>query len=135
MTRLVTPRLADQLQRRTDEYTYGSMAIYFPPPAIDAVLDEYGQPALVTAGTPIYCSFEIPSNQTQLLERWNAGMDISTTYAEIRFKGNVIPDKGGRFKVTGRFDQIDYLNETFEVVYVDNRGSFGYKCLLKQVKV
>ena len=130
--RLITSALAHQIQRRVVEYAYDSTAIYIMPDP-DDTLDEYGQPTGATIEVPVSCSFNIVT-QARMIELWRDFADVSQIFGEIHLR-DVAPNKAGKFRITGRFSDQNYVDELFEVVYVDDRGTFGYMCLLQQVKI
>jgi len=130
MPRLASNRLIHQLQRKTKTAFYGDVVTYYATPSAENGLDKYGQPTAATSGTDIDCSF----NDKPSRERWGKSMDIQGIAGEVRFDG-VTPDKGGRIKVTMRWDEADTIPHIYEIVDIRQRGEFGYECLLKAVKI
>jgi hypothetical protein len=129
MTRqLVIPRLASQLQRVTEAHAYTDAAVYYGEPTLVSV-DEYGQPTYAATGTTFACSF----TDKPKMELWQDA-DIQAVEAEIRFT-DVTPTKGGRIKITKRFGDSDYADKTFEIIGIQNRGTFGYVCALRAVSI
>lgn len=130
MPRLASTRLVSQLQRQTEEMFYGEEVIYYAPPDAETDLDEYGQPSENDDGVTVACSF----NDKPSKEKWGSAMDIQNIAGEIRLSSPQ-PDKGGRFQITGRWDEADSNPHVFDIVDIRQRGTFGYECLLKAVKI
>lgn len=92
--------------------------------------DEYNNEIVGIIETTIECSF----TDKPAFEAWRNYADIAQIEAEIRFMG-IIPTKGDQIKLTGRFETTDFVDETFEVIGIRNRDSFGWMCALKKVAV
>lgn len=122
----ITDRLTEQIQRRTESYTYTDTAYYIAAPSI-ASLDEYGHPTPSTTETEFFCAFTDKPN----VETWKE-MDIEEVNAEIRFSA-FEPDKGGKIRLASHFGVE--TDQTFEIVGIQNRGAFGWVCGLKAVSV
>lgn len=125
---LVTQRLANQLQRRTESASFTDTANYFAPPSL-SVLDEYGQPTQTTQHTAVSCSF----TDKPAVEKWTGYADIEEIAAEVRVS-SITPAKGGRFTIISRFGN-DVTEKTYEIVGIQDRGAFGYVCALKAVTI
>ena len=125
----VSTRLAAQLQRRTENYTYTDTAVYIPPSGTGSQ-DSYGQPSGSATESTIDCSFTDNPNA----ERWRNDADVQQLDAEIRFSSATTPTKGGKFRVTYQFGQA-VTNRTFEIIGIQNRSQIGYVCALKAVKI
>lgn len=128
MPQLVSTRLAAQLQRRTADHAYTDAGYYIPEPDL-TTLDEYGQPTASTTLIPVSCSFTDKPNR----ETWRGDVDIETVEAEARFS-TPAPTKGGRFRITERFGQT-VAERTFEIIGIQDRGTFGFVCALKVVTI
>jgi hypothetical protein len=126
MPQLVSPRLASQLQRRTAAHAYTDTA-YYTPEADLTSLDEYGQPTASTSRVPVSCSF----TDKPKIENWRGDADVESVEAEIRFT-TPAPDKGGRITIARRFGQ-PVAERTFEIIGIQDRGTFGYVCALRAV--
>jgi hypothetical protein len=124
MPQLVSTRLASQLQRRTAAHAYTDTA-YYTPEADLTSLDEYGQPTASTSMVPVQCSF----TDKPKVEIWRGDVDIQQIEGEIRF-ATPAPTKGGQIRITHRFGQ-PVAERTFEIIGVQDRGTFGYVCALK----
>lgn len=128
MPQLVTPRLAAQLQRMTEGATYTDTAYYIPEAS--GALDEYGQPTPSTTRTLVSCSFtDKPSS-----EKWKGYADVEELAAEIRLSA-LIPTKGGRVTIVSRFGEEVVTQQTYEVIGIQDRATFGYVCALKVVTI
>jgi len=128
MTFLVNSRLSAELMRRTKGYVFNDLAYYIPE-ADTTTLDEYGQPTASTERISISCSF----TDKPKMEIWRGEADIQEVEAEIRFVSPA-PTKGGKFIISKRFGE-DITEKTFEIVGIQDRGSFGFVCALKAVTI
>lgn len=126
---LVNPRLAAQLQRKTEELFYSDLAVLLIDVPTGAY-DEYNQPVMTENEIPIECSFT--DNPAQ--EQWIGYADIQLLAAEIRFAAPT-PGKGDRIKLTGRFGGIVAPIDEYEIIGIRDRGTFGYVCALKKVSI
>lgn len=127
--RLANPRLVAQLQRMTASGAYGDTAVLLAD-VPTGTYDPYNNPVVTTTETVLACSF----TDKPKMETWKDYADIEVVEAEIRFKSPA-PTKGNRVKVTGRFDNPDYTDKTFEIIGIQDRGDFGYVCALRAVAV
>lgn len=126
MPRLASNRLAKQLQRIAESSAYGDSGTLLHDTV--SSLDEYGQPSVTTTSTAVSCSF----TDKPAKENWQDFTDISEIDAEVRFT-DATPASGDRFTITGRFDDTNYTDATFEIIDIQNRGAFGFVCALKKV--
>lgn len=126
----VSPRLADQIKRRVEAYTYTDTAVYITPASVE-VTDAYGQPSGTATEETIACSFtdRIPGAGS---ERWRGDVDIEQLAGEIRFSSETVPTKGGKIRITHIFG-AEVTNKTFEIIGIQNRSQLGYVCALKAV--
>lgn len=125
----VSDRLAAQIQRRTEAYTYTDTAVYIPPQSATS-LNSYGQPNGGATEATIDCSFTDKPNA----ERWRNDADIQQLDAEIRFDSATTPTKGGKFRITYQFGQA-VTNRTYEIIGIQNRSQIGYVCALKAISI
>lgn len=129
MVRLANPRLVKQLQRATAGYAYGDLA-YLIKQIGTGVYDENNTETMITVEIPLECNFtDKPSR-----EIWKDYADIGQVDAEIRFVGHD-PAKGDTVKLTSRFDGISHSNDTFEIIGISNRYTFGYVIALRKVAI
>lgn len=127
MPALASNRLAKQLQRKTAEHAFWDTGNLLHDTV--SSLDSYGQPVVSTSSTAVACSFtDMPD-----LERWKDYADITQVSAEVRFS-SATPVSGDRFTVTGRLDDSAYVDQTFEIIGIKDRGAFGYVCALRKVQ-
>ena len=129
MPALASNRLAKQLQRDTSAYAFWDTGNLLQDTVTG--LDSYGQPTVTTASTATACSFTDMPN----LERWKDYADVDQISAEVRFAGSTVPARGNRFTVTGRYDDSAYVDQTYEIIGIKDRGAFGYVCALKKVQI
>ena len=127
--RLPNARLVAQLQQRVADGFYADTASILQ----DVVnsLDGFGQPSTTTTTTEISCSF----TDKPKVEKWEGHADISQIAAEIRYNSTPIPVKGNKVTLTGRFDSTDYVDQTFEIIGIQDRDVFGHLCALMLVTV
>ena len=130
MRRLIQSRLASQLQHATADVAYGDKAFYYPPMNPDTGLDSYGQPTTQPAIVPIDCSF----TDKPATERWRGDIDLAELSAEVRFAG-LLPDKGGKFLLVEHFADPNYVDTLYEIIGVQDRGTFGIVSALKKVQI
>ena len=131
MPRLPNSRLTAQLQKLTRSQFYGDSAsiLQYAP----GTLDSYGQAsAATTTTTAIACSFTDLSG-TAAMEKWMSLGDVAQVVAEIRWEGSPTPANGDEVTLTGRFDGTGMVDQTFEVVGIQDRDTFGYVCALQKV--
>lgn len=127
---LLTGRLAAQLPKLVNEYAFTDTAIYYAQASPSDQLDEHGHTIETEIGTTISCNF-VDEFQVSERERWKPIGDISNTVAEIRFFAPPVPQNGGKFKLTHK-NGIELENQkVYEVVFLQNRGAFGWVCSLK----
>jgi len=126
MPNLIPNRLAKELERKTEEYMYWDTGTLLH----DTVsgLDEYGQPTVSTTSTSVSCSY----TDSPDMEQWKDYTDIAKVSAEVRFS-DATPVSGDRFTITGRWDDSTFTDQTFEIVEIKDRGTFGFVCALKKV--
>ena len=128
--KLANNRLVNQLQGFVEDAVYNDTADIL----VDTTgnLDVNGQPtSKTTASTSVACSFTNKPKE----ENWVGYADISQLAAEIRYAGSPAPAKGNRVKLTGRFGDSSYTDETFEIIGIQDRGDMGYKVALKAIAV
>lgn len=126
--RLANARLVAQLQQKVSDGLYGDTADILQD--ANPSLDAFGQPTSVsTTTTAIACSF----SDKPKVEKWAGHADISMIAAEIRYAGSPAPAKGNRVTLTGRFDGTGYVDNTFEIIGIQDRDAFGYVCALMKV--
>lgn len=125
---LVNSRLANQLHRLTTGLAYNDEAIYYPPPDPDGPFDSHGQPTRSTSFFPVACSFTDKPD----IESWKDFIDVAGITAEIRLD-ELIPQKGGTFLLVKHFGDYEYEDTLFEIIGVQNRGTFGSIAALKKV--
>lgn len=125
--RLASARLVSQLQRRTAESFYGDSG-YLLIDVSTGAFDDYNNAIVTTTEVPISCSF----TDTPSMENWKDLGDVQEINGEVRF-ATPRPEKGYKFKLTGRFDRHAYPDTTFEIIGIRNRDTFGYLCALKAV--
>lgn len=128
MTRLLSAKLAADIQRRTQEGAYGDTANYIARTTSSS--DSYGQPTYSTTSTAITCSF----TDRPARERWADYADIGAVEAEIRF-ASPAPNKADYITLTGHFDDSAYVDKTYEIIGIRNRGALGYVCALRAVEL
>jgi hypothetical protein len=129
MVRLAVPRLVKQLQRLTAGYAYGDLG-YLVKQIGTGVFDENNTETMSTLEIPVECAFtDKPST-----EIWRDYADIGQIDAEVRFAGHD-PNKADTFKIASRFDGTGHSDETFEVIGISNRYTFGYVLALRKVAV
>ena len=128
MPRLASNRLAKSIQARTVRYAYGDTASYLARTSTSS--DAMGQPVITTTTTAIECSF----TDKPALESWRDYGDIGQIDAEIRF-ASPAPSKADRITLTGHFDNAAYVDRTFEIIGIRDRGEFGYVCALRAVVI
>jgi len=130
MHKLISQRLARQLQRVTEEVAYNDVAFYISPPDT-TVLDDFGQPLPSTERTQVKCSFtDSPS-----LEDWKEYVDVQQLAAEVRLSREVTPQKGGTIELVTHFNDPSFANTIYEILGIRDRGLFGYMCALKKAVV
>lgn len=125
---LVTTRLAAQLQRHTEAYTFTDAGEYIAQPGLSS-LDEYGQPNAAAVVTIVACSF----TDKPAVEKWQGYADVAEIAAEVRLS-DVTPNKGAQFTITDRFGD-SVTEQTFEIIGVQDRGAFGFVCALKAISL
>lgn len=135
--RLTTRRGMLRIARRAQDMFFNDYAYYFPPPNPDTNLDDYGQPktGAVESGQvgPVRCSFV---DSTTEARKWVGDDDIQHIDALIRLDRSVTPEKGGRFVLAGRFNELDaYVDATYEVVNVRDRDVYGFVCGLRRASI
>lgn len=123
---LLSSRLAEQFQRRTEAGFYGDRATYIR--RTNSTADTFGQLAITTTSTKISCSF----SDGGASESWKDYADVEQIDATIRFTAPV-PAKGDQITLTGRYENSDYTDRTFEIVGIRDRGVLGYVCALRAV--
>ena len=127
--RLATPRLVKHLQRITAKYAYGDLG-YLIKQIGTGVFDENNTETMTVIEIPLDCSFtDKPSR-----EIWNDYADIGQVDAEIRFVGHD-PSKGNTVRLSSRFDGTSHSNDTFEIIGISNRYTFGYVVALRKVSL
>lgn len=132
--RVASSRLVAQLQQTVDDGFYGDTASILQDTFVS--YDAAGQPVNTTASTSVSCSFtDAIKMSPTALEKWKAFADISQIEAEIRYNSLPVPKKGNRVTLTGRFDSTDYVDNTFEIIGIQDRDVFGFVCALKKVEV
>ena len=129
MTLLANPRLTAQLARRMVAHTFKDTCSFVAVGV--GSYNEYGEPVESNTTTAnIACSFTDKPD----FEQWRDYGDVSVIAAEIRQK-QIVPTRGSRFTLTGRFGSTDYVDQTFEIVDIRNRDVFGYVCALKVAQI
>ena len=126
MPRLASARVSAQLQRRSVSGFYGDTANYHA--RTSASTDSFGQPVISITTTAIACSF----TDRPALENWRNYADIGVVDAEIRFVSPA-PAKGDQITLTAHFGSTAYVDKTFDIVGIRDRGPFGYVCALRAV--
>jgi hypothetical protein len=124
----ISDRLASRIQRRTEAHAYTDAGYYIPAPDPN-ITDTYGQVTVSTTLIPVTCSF----TDKPKMETWRGDADVQGVEAEVRF-ATPAPSKGGKFKITERFGQT-VTSQAFEIIGIQNRGTFGYVCALKAVSL
>ena len=128
--RLASARLTAQLQNEVENMFYGDTATISQ--YTQTGIDSNRQPTGTTATTSVSGSFSyISSSSTDLREKWTNQFDITKLVAEFRYNSSPVPKKGDTVAITGRYDESAYVDKTFEVVGIINRGRFGYLLGLK----
>jgi len=127
MPLLTNSRIAEQLDRETQELFYSDIAKIYQYTVTG--YDDYGQPETTTVSTEISCSFTDKISP----ERWKDFADVAEFVAEIRFQSPT-PSKGNRVELKDFFDTA-YTDKTYEIAGIRDRGEFGYVCALKDVKI
>lgn len=123
-------RLAEQLQRVAENSFYGDDGFLIKSVA-SGTYDTYNHPVMTVTNIPVSGSFtDKPSR-----EIWKDHLDLAVIEGEIRFKSQTAPDKGDKFRITGRFGSQNYPDKTYEIMGIVNRGQFGFVCALKTVEV
>ena len=130
--RLANSRLVAQMQRRIVDGFYGDSASVLQDTVTS--LDANGQPNVTTTTTAISCNFTNIGG-AQGLEKWKGYADISQIAAELRYEGSPVPAKGNRVTLTGRFDSTDYVDQTFEIIGIQDRDALGYVCALMLAEI
>ena len=129
MVRLATPRLVKQLQRLTEKGAYGDLG-YLIKQIGTGTFDENNTETMTTVEISVECAFtDKPS-----MEIWRDYADIGQVDGEVRFVGHD-PNKADTFKIASRFDGTNYSNDTFEIIGISNRYTFGYVLALRKVAV
>lgn len=131
--RIAGARQVAQIQDRIESHVYTDTATYYASAPAEGSQDAHGQPPTPTegAGAKIDCSFsDKPSKEV-----WADYADIDEIAGEIRINDDFIPDKGGQFLVTGRFDELTGRDQVYEIVGIRDRGAMGFLCLLKFVTI
>jgi hypothetical protein len=122
------------LQRETQRLAYGDVAYYYRPPNPDENLDEFGHPTEVIKGVRLECSFNPASAKSR--EQWTEQIEVAKFDVEIRFgPDEITPKKGGQFKLTTKFDNPEFADQTYEVIGIQDRGNLGYLCALHRVEI
>jgi len=129
MTRLPNANSVARLKERMQDMFFGDTAAVLQDTVTS--LDSYGQPNVTTVTTAIDCSFTDKPNP----EVWKNFADITEVSAEIRYTGAPVPVKGNRITLKGRFDGTSYVDQTFEIIDIQDRDVFGYVCALKKVEI
>ena len=130
MPRLASNRLVQELQSRTVGLFYGDTATIAQTSV--STLDVYGQPnATTVTSTSVACSFTDKPDA----EKWKNYTDISQLSAEIRYAGTPAPAAGNTITLTGRYDDADYTDTTYEVIGIQDRGALGVLVALKKVSI
>lgn len=127
--RTVNARLVAQMQQTIENGFYADTASVLQDTLTG--LDAYGQATVTTVSTSVSCSF----TDKPKLEKWEAHADISQIAAEIRWSSLPVPVKGNRVTLTGRFDSTEFVDNTFEIVGIQDRDVFGYLCALMKVEL
>ena len=123
-------RLVAQMQQKISDGFYADTANILQD--ANPSLDVFGQPTSVSVTTTsVSCSF----TDKPKVEKWQGHADISMIAAEIRYEGTPAPAKGNRVTLTGRFDGTGYVDNTFEVIGIQDRDAFGYVCALMKVGI
>ena len=126
---MVTNRLVNQLQRITVDRFYMDSAVYLRVP--DApTYNDYGHITSAYEEISIDCSCTDKVSK----ENWLELQDVMEIDAEARFT-TPSPKKGDRIKITAKWGDSSYEDETFEIVGIRNRGDFGYVVALKRMAV
>ena len=126
---LMNARLSAQLHRNVSSMLYSDRG-YLVIDVFTGLYDDYNQPINVESEIAVECAF----TDKPAAEKWKAYVDVEELAAEVRFAGPV-PSKGDRFKLSGRFGETDAINETYEIIGIRNRDTFGSVCALKQVGI
>jgi len=135
---LPNSRMVQGLQARMVEGFFTDLATVIYRTA--GIPDEYGQPAYTEVETEVRCSFtESPRAGRDGTEKWTSYADIEEINAEIRFKGEK-PNKGDRVETQSQYyrdgyEEQHYEPQTFEIVGIIDRDTFGYICALKKVSI
>lgn len=128
MKKLISPRLASQIQRRTKQHTYNDTGriIYLETTSSDAL----GDPVITEReGGLLNCSFSWRKKN----EKWTGTTDIKEWDATVRIDQNNYVTGNDKFKILNRYGTVQEESFTFEIVDIDNRAAFGYALALKQV--
>jgi hypothetical protein len=130
--RLPNSRLVAQLAARTVTGFYCDKG-YLIKEVPTGAYDEHNVATVDTVEIPVNCSFGgVPTRSD--IEVWKNYADITGETAELRFAGPR-PTKGDKFRITTRFDGSVPREETFEIIAIRDRFSFGFLCLLKDTRV
>ncbi len=127
--RLLTTKLANRLQARVEAHTFGDTAAVLTH--VVASRDAAGQPVFTETSTPISCSF---TDRPFEFEKWRDYGDVESIIAQARFTSPA-PTKGDRLKLTARFGDASYVDKTYEIVGIMDRGIFGYVVDLKAAQI
>ncbi len=127
--RPVNARLVAQIQRKVADGFFTDTASILQD--TETSRDGFGQLSTSTVTTLVSCSF----TDKPKVEKWEGHADISQIAAEIRYNSAPIPVKGDRVTLTGRFDSPDFVDQTFEIIGIQDRDVFGHLCALVLVTV
>lgn len=129
MPRAMSPRLTKQLQRTVETMFYGDTAAVLTDTI--TALNGFGQPSVTETSTSISCSF---TDKPFEFEKWRDYADVESIIAQARFTSPA-PSKGNRLTVTARFEDGDYVDKTYEIIGIMDRGVLGYVVDLKAVQI
>jgi hypothetical protein len=121
--------MAKRLQKRVEDLFYGDTAAVLTHTV--SALNGYGQPTVTETSTSISCSF---TDKPFEFEKWRDYGDVESVIAQVRFTSPA-PSKGNRLTISARFEDGDYVDKTYEIVGIMDRGTMGYLCDLKAVAV
>ena len=132
MRRLPNTQLTQNMARRMASQFFVDVAYILSDEQTGQ--NDYGQPEVETRENEIKCSF----TDKPKAENWRAIADVESIDAEIRWianEGDEIPNKSDRVRIEQHFENGTYKAGVFEIIDIRDRGTFGYMCALRKVKI